>query len=68
MATIRTTTSRVTDPLGYDGPLPERLRALAEDAVAGRHQDTVEAEAAVLRARLGLKPKPLIDEPEEPTP
>lgn len=56
MVTIRTTTTG-TDPLGYDGPLPERLRAMAEDAPVGRNQDAVEAETAVLRARLGLKPQ-----------
>lgn len=68
MATVRTTTISDTDPLGYDGPLPERLRAMAEDAVVGRHQEAVAAEAAVLRARLGLKPRPTQTEDEAPAP
>lgn len=52
MATIRTTTTTDQDPLGYDGTVEQRLRAMAEDAVAGRNSEAVAAEAAVLRARL----------------
>ncbi|MBC7907522.1 MAG: hypothetical protein H7Y60_12360 [Rhodospirillaceae bacterium] len=52
--TIRTTTTHDADPLGVDGRLPvlERLRQIAEDAVAGRNEEAVHSEAVVLRARL----------------
>ena len=46
---------RGPDPLGYDGDVVARLRAMAEDELAGVNDGTVEEEAAVLRARLGLR-------------
>ncbi|MFT3940316.1 hypothetical protein [Rhodopseudomonas sp.] len=47
-------TKRGSDPLGYDGDVIERLRAMAADEIAGINDTAVEEEAAVLRARLGL--------------
>jgi hypothetical protein len=44
------------DPLGYDGSVLARLRAMAEDAIAGINEDAVEEEAALLRNRLRLEP------------
>jgi hypothetical protein len=53
---------RGNDPLGYDGSVPERLRAMAEDELAGINDAAVEDEVVVLRARLGLrKKKPIGD-------
>jgi hypothetical protein len=48
-------TRRGPDPLGYDGDVVARLRAMAEDELAGLNDAAVEEEAAVLRARLGLR-------------
>lgn len=48
-------TRRGADPLGYDGDVVARLRAMAEDELAGVNDAAVEEEAAVLRARLGLR-------------
>jgi hypothetical protein len=48
---------RGNDPLGYDGSVSERLRAMAEDELAGINDAAVEDEVAVLRARLGLQKK-----------
>lgn len=45
---------RSPDPLGYEGDVLDRLRAMAEDELAGIGEAAVEEEAAVLRARLGL--------------
>jgi hypothetical protein len=45
---------RSPDPLGYEGDVLDRLRAMAEDELAGIGEVAVEEEAAVLRARLGL--------------
>jgi hypothetical protein len=45
---------RSPDPLGYEGGVLDRLRAMAEDELAGIGEAAVEEEAAVLRARLGL--------------
>lgn len=42
------------DPLGYEGDVLDRLRAMAEDELAGVGVAAVDEEAAVLRARLGL--------------
>ena len=46
---------RGSDPLGYEGNVVERLRAMAEDELAGVNDSAVQEEAAVLRARLGLR-------------
>jgi hypothetical protein len=48
-------------PLGYEGSVVARVRAMARDAVAGVNEDAVEEEAAVLRNRLRLKPLPADD-------
>ena len=45
---------RSPDPLGYEGDVLDRLRAMAEDELAGIGEAAVEEEAAVLRARLSL--------------
>ena len=45
---------RGSDPLGYEGNVVERLRAMA-DELAGVNDSAVQEEAAVLRARLGLR-------------
>lgn len=42
------------DPLGYEGDVFTRVRAMAEDAIAGANETVVDEEAAVLRNRLGL--------------
>lgn len=47
-------TKRGPDPLGYDGDVVARLRAMAEDELSGANDGAVEDEAAILRARLGL--------------
>ena len=52
---------RDNDPLGYEGTVVERVRATAEDALAGVNEDCVEEEAAVLRNRLRLTPLPQLD-------
>jgi hypothetical protein len=46
---------RGSDPLGYAGNVVERLRAMAEDELAGVNDTAVREEVAVLRARLGLQ-------------
>lgn len=51
----RVETRRTPDPLGYDGDVAARLRAMAEDELTGVNDGAVEEEAAVLRARLGLR-------------
>lgn len=43
----------MTDPLGYD---TKDLRAMARDALEGRNEEDVDAEAARLRQALGLPP------------
>jgi hypothetical protein len=46
------------DPLGRSEPdATERLKAMAEDALAKRHEEAVEREADRARQVLGLKPK-----------
>ena len=45
---------RSLDPLGYEGDVLDRLRAMAEDELAGIGMAAVDEEAAVLRARLGI--------------
>jgi hypothetical protein len=45
---------RVDDPLGYEGDVLARVRAMAQDAVASVNEDAVEDEAAILHNRLGL--------------
>jgi hypothetical protein len=52
---------RDDDPLGYEGGVLARVRAMAKDAVAGVHEDAVDEEAAVLRRRLRLRPLPKDD-------
>jgi hypothetical protein len=54
MATVVKLLKRENDPLGYEGGVFTRVRAMAEDALAGVNEDAVEEEAAVLRNRLGL--------------
>jgi hypothetical protein len=46
---------RDNDPLGYDGSVLERVRAMAQDALAGANEDAVEEEAALIRRCLHLK-------------
>jgi hypothetical protein len=53
MTTVKTTTA-MDDPLGYEGDVVSRVRAMAQDAHAGVNEQAVEEEAAVLRNRLGL--------------
>jgi hypothetical protein len=43
---------RRADPLGYEGPVLDRLRVMARDELAGVGDAAVQEEAAVLRARL----------------
>jgi hypothetical protein len=45
---------RSADPLGYEGDVLDRLRAMAEDELAGIGAAAVDEDAAILRARLGL--------------
>jgi hypothetical protein len=53
MAKVTTTTIREgNDPLGCEGDVLARVRAMAKDAVAGVNEDAVAEEAAILRARL----------------
>ena len=52
MTTIKIT-RRDPDPLGYDGDVLARLKAMAKDELAGVGEEAVLEEAAVLRARLG---------------
>ena len=47
---------REDDPLGYEGSVLARVRAMAEDAIAGVHEGAVDEEAAALRRRLHLQP------------
>ncbi|TCA17393.1 hypothetical protein E0H68_06360 [Rhizobium leguminosarum bv. viciae] len=44
---------RHPDPLGYDTrrPFHEVAKQMAEDALAGRHQDAVDAELEMVRKR-----------------
>jgi hypothetical protein len=56
LGTVVKVTRRDDDPLGYEGSVVARVRAMARDAVAGVNEDAVEEEAAVLRNRLRLKP------------
>ncbi len=56
MGTVVKVTRRDEDPLGYEGSVVARVRAMAQDAVAGVNEDAVEEEAGVLRNRLRLKP------------
>src|ERR1700674_2727841 len=56
LGTVVKTIRRDDDPLGYDGGVLARVRAMAEDALAGVNEDAVEEEAAVLRSRLDPKP------------
>jgi hypothetical protein len=46
--------TRGDDPLGHDGSVLERVRVMAEDAVAGINNNAVSEEAAILRNRLGV--------------
>lgn len=45
------------DPLGYDGDVVTRVRAMAKDALAGVNEDAVAEEAAILRPTLRLAKK-----------
>jgi hypothetical protein len=47
------TIRRHPDPLGYDTrrPFVEVAREISEDALAGRHQDAVDAELEAVRRR-----------------
>lgn len=45
------------DPLGYDGDVFTRVRAMAKDALAGVNEDAVAEEAATLRRTLRLAKK-----------
>jgi hypothetical protein len=56
LGTVVKVTRRDDDPLGYEGSVVARVRAMAQDAIAGVNEDAVEEEAAVLRNRLRLKP------------
>jgi len=56
LGTVVKVTTRDDDTLGYEGSVVARVRAMAQDAVAGVNEDAVEEEAAVLRNRLRLKP------------
>lgn len=60
MTTVKTTTA-TDDPLGYEGDAITRVRAMAQDALAGVNEVAVEEEAAVLRNRLGLTHRILRD-------
>ena len=44
------------DPLDYDTSDPNYLRKMARDALTGRHQDAVDAEADRLCVLLGRRP------------
>jgi hypothetical protein len=44
------------DPLGYDTSDPDYLRRMARDALTGRHQAVVDAEADQVAAALGRPP------------
>jgi hypothetical protein len=55
MDTLVRTVRPAGDPLGYEGDVVARVRAMAEDALAGVNEHLVEEEAAILRARLGLR-------------
>lgn len=53
MPTVRTSTIRIKDVLGYaERDVIARLKHMAEDAVNGVNEEAVKEEAAILRARL----------------
>ena len=54
MTSVKIVNPAMDDPLGYEGDALARVRAMAQDAIAGVNEDAVEEEAAVLRNRLGL--------------
>jgi hypothetical protein len=54
MTTVKIVSPVTDDPLGYEGDVLARVRAMAQDAITGVNEDAVEEEAAVLRNRLGL--------------
>jgi hypothetical protein len=56
LGTVVNVIRRDDDPLGYEGGVLARVRAMANDALAGVNEDSVEEEAALLRNRLHLKP------------
>ena len=56
LGTVVKVTRQDDDPLGYEGGVLARVRAMAEDALAGVNESSVDEEAAVLRNRLHLKP------------
>jgi hypothetical protein len=60
MTTIMRKTGR-DDFLGYEGDVLTRVRAMAEDALAGVNETAVEEEAAMLRNRLGLNRRAAAD-------
>lgn len=52
LAILKRLPSLPEDPLGYDTSDPGYLREMAEDALAGRHEDAVDAELANVRRAL----------------
>jgi len=56
LGTIVKVIRRDDDPLGYEGDVLARVRAMAKDAIAGVHEEAVDEETAVLRGRLHLRP------------
>ena len=59
MGTVVKVIRRDDDPLGYQGSVLARVRAMAQDALGRVNEDAVEEEAAVLRNRLRLQsPRP----------
>ena len=54
MTSVKIVSPAMDDPLGYEGDALTRVRAMAQEAIAGVNEDAVEEEAAVLRNRLGL--------------
>jgi len=56
LGTVVKVIRRDDDPLGYEGGVLTRVRAMARDAIAGVHEEAVDEEAAVLRRRLNLQP------------
>jgi hypothetical protein len=46
------------DPLGYDKQDPNYMRKMARDALEGRNEAAVDAEADRLRMALGMPPRP----------
>jgi len=65
MSTVVKVLRRDDDPLGYDGSVLARVRAMAQDALAGVNEDAVAEEAALLRSRLRLK-QPRQDDAVDP--